>query len=159
MKRSDLISAIIWMLLAIYISFESIQRLGINSIRNPGAGFFPLLTALIIASFALLLLFKSVFANTHLQVIWDRETNWKNLVLTVFALLSFAILLNITGYLLTTFLFILFLFLIIDPLKWYVATLGAAITTLISYLIFEIWLQSQLPEGIFITWLRRLSNN
>ena len=153
MKRYDLISSIAWMLLAIYISYESIQRLGINSIRDPGAGLFPLITALILSLSSALLFFKSLFSNTTSNDIWTKQTSWRNLTLVLVALFSYVAFLHLIGFLLTTFFFIFFLFRIIEPQKWPVVTLGAGAATLISYLIFELWLQAQLPEGIFLSWL------
>lgn len=152
----NLLSAVIWLVLATAIGAECL-RLGIGRFRNPDAGLFPLLTAVLLGFFSLWLLIDSLLQKSRHPaengVVWGKETKWKNILLTLGALVAYAFALNPLGYLLTTFLFLLFLFRQIDPQRWIVAILGAAVSSLLSYAIFHIWLQTQLPDGFFFSWV------
>ncbi|MFA5027112.1 MAG: tripartite tricarboxylate transporter TctB family protein [Candidatus Methylomirabilota bacterium] len=53
------------------------------------------------------------------------------------------------GFTLTTVLFIGFLLRAIFPQRWSVVIVTAVLTAVIAYLVFEVWLQAQLPMGPF----------
>jgi uncharacterized BrkB/YihY/UPF0761 family membrane protein len=65
------------------------------------------------------------------------------------ALVLYTILLKTLGFLLTTFLLVLYLFRVIEPLSWKKVFAGAFLTACGAYLVFDLWLQAQLPKGIF----------
>ena len=159
MRKYNLIGGFVWLALSIFICAES-MRIGVGGFRNPDAGLFPLLTALLLGLFSLLLLsdtiLKSIKQRKDDRVVWGRETNWKNIIFILVALTIYALVLDKAGYLLTTFVFILFLFRVIEPQKWTVAILGATITALLSYMIFNVWLQTQLPDGVLIARLKEI---
>ena len=52
------------------------------------------------------------------------------------------------GFILSTFLLLVFLFKAVEPQRWSVAILGSIITTVTAYGIFQVWLGSQLPAGL-----------
>jgi len=64
------------------------------------------------------------------------------------ALFWYAIFLEILGFLMVTFLLLIFLFRGIEPQRWLVSVGGSALASLICYAIFELWLKTQLPKGI-----------
>ena len=136
------------------------MRIGIGGFRNPDAGLFPLLTSLLLGLFSLWLLSDAFLGRLTQRkddrVVWGRETNWKSIIFVLVALIIYALVVDKAGYLLTTFAFILFLFRVIEPQKWTVAILGATITALLSYMIFNVWLQTQLPDGVLIARLKEI---
>jgi len=67
------------------------------------------------------------------------------LVLAV--LLAYTAFLEVLGFLLATFLLLLFLFRGIEPQRWVVSIGGSALTSFITYALFELWLKTQLPKG------------
>jgi hypothetical protein len=71
------------------------------------------------------------------------------MVLTVFALLVYAWTMEYAGFLISTFFFLAFLLRFIEPQRWSVVLLGALLTSSVSFLIFEVLLQCQLPRGPF----------
>lgn len=157
MKKYNLISGLIWILLSLLIGFESI-KLGVGSFRNPDAGLFPLFTAILVGFFSILLLLETITKKDQDKetkiVVWSKETRWKDIILTFLALIVYAMMMEKAGYLLTTFVFILFLFKAIEPQTWSLSILGALITVLLSYIIFNVWLQCQFPEGIIFEWFK-----
>lgn len=72
----------------------------------------------------------------------------KNLILVLVALLVFAVFLEILGFLVCTFFFLVVLFRSIEPKRWIVAVGGSAIISFSCYVLFELWLRTQLPKGI-----------
>jgi Na+/pantothenate symporter len=53
------------------------------------------------------------------------------------------------GYLITTFLAMLLLFGIYERKRWWVALVGSIIVTVITYVVFHVLLNVQLPEGFW----------
>ena len=71
------------------------------------------------------------------------------MVLAVIALLAYAVIMNYLGFLVSTFLFLVFLLKVIEPQRWSVALLGSLVASAAFYGVFELGLQSQLPKGPF----------
>ena len=68
----------------------------------------------------------------------------------VLLLLSlYAIFIDTLGFLTVTFLLIFLLLEVTYRQKWWVSLVTALAGSLGSYLIFQVWLQSQLPKGLF----------
>ena len=72
---------------------------------------------------------------------------WQRSLLTMLALLAFQALMAPLGFALATVLFIGFLLRAIVPQRWPVVVVVSLLTTLLSYMIFEVWLKAQLPKG------------
>jgi hypothetical protein len=68
-------------------------------------------------------------------------------VLTLGALLALLLLMKPLGFTLATVLFVGFLLRAIVPQRWPVVILVTLLTAAISFLVFEVWLQAQLPRG------------
>ena len=151
MRRYNLITGIIWFILAIIILGEAI-RLDLGTLHFPGPGFFPFLTAIPLAFLAFLLIWETAVRKSRTakgdQAVWAADTDWRKILLSLAALIIYALLLERVGYILSTFLLMLFLFKNIEPQKWGVAVFASAVAVLLSYFIFNVWLQCQFPEGI-----------
>ena len=72
----------------------------------------------------------------------------KKLLLALVALFTYVLVLKYLGFVLTTFLFMVFLLRFIEPQRWIVVFTAAILTSGIAYLIFNLWLKVQLPRGI-----------
>lgn len=128
-------------------------KLGIGEFRNPGTGFVPFF-----ASCLLFFLAIGVFSKCFVKSAEDedekllivREKLQKPISLVI-GLIGYIFLLNIFGYLVTTFLLIFLMCFIFDPkLKncWKYFIIGVIASSL-SFLVFCKWLQVQLPGGTF----------
>jgi len=71
------------------------------------------------------------------------------MILTFIALLAYAVGMEYLGFLISTFLFIAFLLKFIEPQRWTVVLFGSILASGVSYCIFELILQVQLPKGPF----------
>ena len=149
MKRMNRGICIFLMMFSILIGFLSFQ-LGIGRIQNVKAGFMPLLAAILLFSLSLLVLFiEGRSVKDHKKGGFIEWGSLKKPAILVVALIGYAFLLQVFGYLITSFALMFVMFLITEPQKWRKDILIAAITVMLSFLVFDKWLQVRLPGGIF----------
>ncbi len=145
-------SSLVWLGVGILICIGSLMY-SLGSFHNPGPGFLSFFAGLIMTCLALVVHLQSRKAlpgekKEKPEPIWgDRRKGWK-MVLTVVALMVYAVAMNYLGFLISTFFFLAFLLRVIEPQRWSVALLGSALASAVFYGLFEIGLQSQLPRGI-----------
>lgn len=119
----------------------------IGTFAKPGPGFFSFLSGLAVGLFAVIILFKSWFSKNLLEKISKGKISWKPLALTFGSLVGFTLFLRTLGFNITTFLLIGFLLRAVEKKNWIVSVFVALSVTLGAYLLFEVFLQSQLPQG------------
>lgn len=150
MKRYDQVSSIVWLLFALYICIES-MRLPLGSFRDPGPGFLPLLVGIILGILSTVSFFQACKNEAQaLRTSWYPKERWKSLTGVLMALMVYAGVLEIIGFLLSTFLFLVFLFRSgLESRSWFWAIGGSALTSFACYAVFDLWLRTQLPKGFF----------
>lgn len=127
-------------------------KASLGSFSNPGGGLMPFLAASLLGICSLIhLLVPSHRAgkDNEKPIFSPSQIKWKNLILTLGALVAFPFLLKILGFSLTVFGFTLFTSKIIEPRKWTRAVLFALITTISCNLFFVYWLKVVIEKGIF----------
>jgi putative tricarboxylic transport membrane protein len=148
MKKYDQMSSGIWLLFAVYICVESV-RLPLGSFRDPGPGFLPLLVGILLGVLSLIS-FLQAHSDESLESSesWYPRKRWKNLVWVLVAQLAYAGILDTLGFLVSTFLLLVFLFRSnLAPRSWPWAIGGSLIASVSCYVVFEILLRTQLPKG------------
>jgi len=158
MKKRVRVGGLIWLVLGISICIGSV-KLKFGSFHTPGPGFLPFITGAMLGIFGLILTFSSAFERLREGEAKDEKSllkwDWKlflNPLLTVFILFSYVFLLDLLGFLLTTFVFLLLLFKLSAPEKWLSPLILSVSATILSYLIFSVWLQCQFPRGLIKFW-------
>ena len=151
MGRPDQISSIFWLILGLAVLYGS-QRLGLGTLTHPGPGFLPFWCGAILGGLSLLVFFQARRAQRAarekaLRQLWA-QTRWRKGVYVVLALLAYTLTFTYFGFLLSTAILLIFLFMVIEPERWYMAVGGAVLASLISFVIFALWLDVQLPRGI-----------
>ena len=142
--------SLVWLLFGIIISWGSI-RLKLGDFHNPGPGFLPFITGIILISLSLLVFLQSGRAGEKAgpkPFLINRQRAWKATV-TLIALLVYSIGMDYLGFLVSTTLFLAFLMWAIEPQRWYIVIFGSLLASAASFTIFEILLKSPLPKGIF----------
>jgi putative tricarboxylic transport membrane protein len=146
-------SSLVWLGLAVLICVGSL-RLSLGSFKNPGPGFFPFIAGLVLGVLAAVVYLQARRAASSTgetkAPLWANPSGVKKVVLTTIVLLVYAIGMYYVGFLVSTFIFFVFLLRTIEPQRWSLVILESLLASGISYLIFEIWLQAQLPRGIFL---------
>ncbi len=152
-KKGDLVGGLIWISIAIYMCIGS-MGLDLGSLEKPGPGFIPFISAAILGFFGLQILFASFFRRykegegVKGGKLWEKG-QMRNIFLTLLALFVYASLFEPIGFVITTFLFLFFLFKLTAPQKWLTPLVLAGTTVIVSYLVFSVWLMAQFPKGIF----------
>ena len=150
MFNNDQISAAVWFFIGLLGAVFSIPY-GIGGIHSPGTGFMPLCTSLTICLLAGGVFIEGTLSRKKGEQ-WKNpfaNVQWTKPVIALAALLFYALILDTLGFIASTALLVGFLLRVIQPQKWLVVVLGAILTSIITYLVFQTWLGSQLPAGIF----------
>lgn len=148
MRRRDIASSTILFLIGLFILLYA-PRYGLGSLGTPGSGFMPFFTGLVICSFSMIVLVKAfIDKSTELEQIWA-EVNFPKLIITILIVILYIFLLKKLGFIICTFPLMLILFRYIGYQSWLISIVGASLSSIIAYLLFEIWLNAQLPKGIF----------
>lgn len=149
MKAYDRGSSLFWLLLSLYICIDSL-RSGIGTLRNPGMGFMPFIASGLLGILSLMLFFQASFRSEEAKFTSPFSgTLWKRVIVVLIALLIYAWLMPLVGYLIATFLLMSFLFWIVKGQKWGWVVVSSFLATLITYYVFSVWLNGQFPEGLF----------
>lgn len=149
--KIDKVSSIFWMVFGIIVLYSS-YHLKIGTLAHPGPGFLPFLSGLILCVISLIVFLRG-WKHVHdpktnrIKQLWA-GMNWPKTIIITGALLFYTFILTHLGFLLSTILLLIFLFRIVEPVRWFVAVGGGLIATFVSYAIFVLWLQVQLPRGI-----------
>jgi putative tricarboxylic transport membrane protein len=149
LRHSDLQSGVLFLLLSVLISIESL-RIGIGEWHAPGPGFIPFWAGVILGGLSFLLLLTAYFhRSADLKRGWTKEVLWGRWSFTLISIVVYTLFLEILGFILSTFILINVLILALKPRFWKTALIVATVATGSSYLIFQVWLKAQLPRGFF----------
>jgi putative tricarboxylic transport membrane protein len=151
MKNLDLIGSLFWTMVGGAFCVGALKyRLFKGGI--PGAGFLPFVAGVILIALSLVALVSAIRKSNGGKAssgqFFPHPDSWKKVSVALGALLAYWIALEHLGFLITTFLFLLFLLRVIDPIKWLWALSTAVLATAFSYALFDLWLRVQLPKGI-----------
>ena len=149
MKAYDQISSLFWLLLSISVCIESL-RLGIGTLRHPDMGFMAFGASVLLGILSLTLFLQAVLKKeeTKTEPLFAGKL-WKRVLLALIAILIYAKLMPVAGYLISTFLLMSFLFWMVKGQRWWWVLILSFLTTLITYYVFSVWLKCQFPEGLF----------
>jgi putative tricarboxylic transport membrane protein len=123
----------------------------IGNLRSPEPGFFPVVVSSVLGFLALALLIRTVTRKTFQQETGKNPwigLKWQKTIYVAISLILYVALFNVAGFLLSTFLLMEFLFIFGNREKWILGTLGAFLSSGISYFIFKKLLDIQLPSGV-----------
>jgi len=145
---------ILWVVLGVGMCAWAF-RLKLGSVANPGPGFMPFLSGLLLVSFGSVLMAQTIREGKvtngkpkdEFLTVWS----WRRLSgpsLTVLVLMIYVLLMGPLGFLLTSFLCLFVLFKLADPQKWLTPLALSFGTAGVSYFVFSVWLKVQFPKGL-----------
>ena len=148
MKRTRAYCNLFWLLFSLIICVEA-YRLKIDTIHDPGPGFFPFGAGLIMLLLSLAALLQSVTTKQKVEETSRQETfRWWNIVIILATITAYALSLEKIGFLINTFVFMSLLLKVVEPQPWKTAVIGGLITTLAANVIFNVIFRTQIPKGI-----------
>jgi putative tricarboxylic transport membrane protein len=150
MKKYNVIGALLLLGFGMGVCGEA-WKLGIGTVSQPEAGFFPFWSGaalvLFTAVLAIKMLCQTEMKSSGSRKFW-KDIAWRKILLVVVALFVYAFLLEPIGYLITTILIMIFLFMAVEPQRWYKAVAWSVSVSALTYALFKVWLQVQLPIGL-----------
>jgi putative tricarboxylic transport membrane protein len=137
-----------WVVFSLAVVLES-WRLDVGTLHAPGPGFLPFMAAGLLGGLAVIALIQSWGLQKETEK--GREGFGGNLlrvILLTAVLIVYIYLLNVLGFLIDTFLLLLCLFRVMEPLAWKTVFLASLITLVLVYLLFNTFLGTPLPKGL-----------
>ena len=144
MPKRDIGVAALTLIFGVAAAHES-AKLPFGTVHNPGQGFFPWWTSVVIILLALILLVRALRLRS--SAAQEKSGRITRVAALLVVLAAYSFLLDPLGYPLCTFLLVLFMLRATDPQRWLVALGMATITAVGSYVVFAIWLSVPLPRG------------
>ncbi len=154
MGRADRISGVFWLCFAVLFIIQS-YRLGLGTLHKPGPGFLFFWVNIILGVMSVVVLIRA-WAGKKTEgpqpALFGGQSLSK-IILVLISLFAYVIAMETVGFILVTLLLFIFILGILEKKRWFLTLFVSVVVTVISYLIFEVWLQSQLPKG-FLGFLR-----
>jgi putative tricarboxylic transport membrane protein len=148
MRQLDLRSSFFWMIVSAITIFLSF-KLPFGSFANPGAGFLPLLVGVLMFLLSLLLFVQSFSKGEGgIKTLWAKGGTGRVLLILV-SLVFYGLFLEKLGFIIMTFLLMAFLLLGIGKVRRSLVIFLSLVSSLGCYGVFQLWLNVQLPKGIF----------
>jgi putative tricarboxylic transport membrane protein len=140
------IASVVLLLLGLAIAIGGLHY-GWGSLDNPGAGFVPLLAGAAMAGFSAITLVQTLVKGWRpLAEPWS-GAQWRRPLTAIVCLVLYSVFLRDLGFVVSTFVLAAYLYRMLSPAGWTETLLAAALTTLGFYLMFQVWLEVQLPKG------------
>ncbi len=147
-RIKDIFSSLFWLLFAIYVAIES-YSFDLGKWSMPGPGYFPFGAALVIGIISLLFLLKTLRKAPSKEIPTSiPKGRWRNVVLSLVAMVVYIFLLKSIGFVLCTFLLVIFFLRVVEPQRWFTTLIVSLSVSLGSHLLFNVLLDVQLPKGI-----------
>jgi putative tricarboxylic transport membrane protein len=131
------------MLLAIPVGIAS-WGFGVGSPKSPGAGFWPLVIAVVMAGLGLSLLLRPT-PDTAMEA---TESRWGKFIISLGTLAFYVVALEPLGYLTATAVMLLVQFRWVESRPWRSSALIAILAAGLSLLLFRVLLKVSLPMGM-----------
>jgi putative tricarboxylic transport membrane protein len=146
--RRDLGAAAVLLAFGLFALTQA-RGLRFGTVVAPGPGFFPMCLAAALCLTSVGLFVQALRAAPGGAVPSAGGVRHFAVVGTLGSLLLYALVLERLGFLLATFALLLFFFKALQRQRWLVAVGGALATSLLTYLVFRIWLGVNLPGGLW----------
>ena len=131
------------------VAVNEARRLRFGAVTAPGPGFFPLVLAAGFTLVCLILLVAALRAPAgaaSAESGGDGGIRWKVLG-TLGVMLAYAFVLEPIGFVAATCGLLCFFFRALEGMRWTVAVAASALTSVVTYVIFKVWLYVRLPPG------------
>jgi len=149
MRNPDRFSSLVLFAGGVMTALWSLKY-GFGSLSEPGVGFITFFAGAILALLALLLFFYSLREKEKpagLRELWA-GLDVKKVLYVLGLLVAYTVSLRPGGFLLCTFILLILLLRVKGTYRIWTTLLVAFFVTAVSYLVFQVWLQVQLPRGI-----------
>jgi putative tricarboxylic transport membrane protein len=155
MKQTGAKEGIVWMVVGVVICILS-WRIDLGSFREPGAGFVAFISGVSLVVIGAIMSLSKGFSRPGSKTPPASQPPLKlrkaRLAYTLALLVAYSLVLNALGYIVTSIVVLFGLFYDRGTNRFLPSALGSVLTVVLTYLIFDTWLQVQLPRGILPWW-------
>jgi putative tricarboxylic transport membrane protein len=147
-KRADQIAGAILLVVFLMVFYQS-TKLDLVYRNSPGAGFFPLWLSVFALAATAVITVGAIRRPAALDrpVRWPRGIGLRRIGLTLVAFILYVYLVTIVGFILSTTGFMLFMGRMLGFHRWYQLVAVSVLTAVGLFLVFQVWLQMELPTG------------
>lgn len=146
-KDANLWTGLFLMILSGAVISEAFE-LEVGTPSNPGSGFMIFGASGVLSLLALRQFIKSLRPVNRASGEAAERIHWGRIVAVIAVNILYILLLQTLGYLICTFLFLCFLFQVLERGRWIPRVIGSALTSFLTYLLFARLLQFNLPKGV-----------
>jgi putative tricarboxylic transport membrane protein len=150
MKYRDMIGSLFWITVGIVFCVGALHY-GLFKSGVPEPGLLPFIAGVVLIILGTGVLVSSWKTSSKEEntkgPFFPERSSLRRLCFSVFALCAYLAIVEWVGFVLTTFLFMIFLMRFVEPQKWKTILTCSALTTMISYLLFDVLLGTHLPKG------------
>ena len=147
----DRVSGLFWLAFGLLCMCGAV-RLGLGTLREPGTGFFPFLTAGFACLMALWVLVRAFLrkkgTEARISSFWQGE-KWHRPLAVGILMAGYVFVLENVGFLFTSFVVLLLMLKLLEKFPWWKAVAISASASGLTYLVFHVFLKTTLPIGIF----------
>ncbi len=153
MKYRNFVSSLFWMGFGTVFCIYAWQYGLVGGPGIPGPGCLPFIIGVSLIFFSLTIFIPAVLSlngqrEPEKNSFFPEKDSWRKLLVALLGLLTYGIILESCGYLLTSFLFMILVLRWIEPQKWRLVFIFAALAAVLSYSLFTA-LKVELPAGFF----------
>ena len=149
-REKDRISSLVCLGAAVVICIASV-RLSLGSFQRPGPGLFAFLAGALFGLLSLLCFLQSFRGHSEegKKPFWPNPARGRKMLSVIIALVLYTALMKYLGFALDTLLFLIFLMRRVEPQRWPLVLSVSILGVIVSYGIFQVWLDIPLPRGIW----------
>jgi putative tricarboxylic transport membrane protein len=147
MRNKEVVSSLCWVIIGISISIGSVF-LGLGSFRRPGPGMFHFIIGCAIFLLSASQMGAQFRKESDNVKMWPHSGGLKRVICIFLTLIFYAMTLEHFGFILCTFIFLTAILKIVVQKRWGYAFLVGSSVSIITYLIFKIGLEVNLPKGL-----------
>jgi putative tricarboxylic transport membrane protein len=151
-RRAEFWGGLFWLAVGAFVTWQG-WLLDLGKLNEPGSGFLLFYLGLAICGLAIFLTVQGATSGPLLNELW-RGSRWLNVLLVVGALVVFGLLFERLGFVVCTLALLLFLMLVVDPVKPWLAVTISVVASVGVWAVLEKVLRIQLPTG---RWLENLN--
>lgn len=154
MEKNDFMTGFALLIFGLLVFIRSMGY-PFGEIHNPGAGFVPCITSLILIIISLFIMvnaYRRIFKekrNSPDKTFFSTQEGPKRIVLAFASLLAYRLLFPVLGFIPTNCLFFLFVTRSLGYFSWKVSLVFSFLSTGIAYLLFQVFLKIQMPAAMF----------
>ena len=151
MKWVDVVTGTILLVVSAVLFYQSTKLEMMYGTSIPGTGFLPYWLSLGMVLLSLLLIVGGLRRSaSRASIRWPSGRGLVWIVSALVALAAYTLLVNVLGYIISTFAFLVVVVRMLGTYRWYTVVSFSLAVSVGMYFVFATWLQMSLPTGLLV---------